>query len=73
MPIRFKVVTMPVSFKVVSEDGRSTREPTNTELPHILAFMQPFIKGHGDGPLGLWNVPGVGEVSFSDMGGNGHA
>ena len=62
---------MPVYFRVVTPDGRSTREPLPEEIPLIKAFMQPFIAEHGDGPLGMWDVPGVGDVDFSQMDGNG--
>ena len=57
---------MPVHFKVVTEDGRSMREPLPEELPHIRAFLLE----HGE-INGVCEVPGVGDVAFMEQAGNG--
>jgi hypothetical protein len=47
------------------------RDPLDEEIPLIKAFMQPFVAEHGDGPIGVWEVPGVGDVAFMEQQGNG--
>ncbi|HEU4682816.1 MAG TPA: hypothetical protein VFS51_13850 [Gemmatimonadales bacterium] len=57
---------MPVKFKVVTQDGRSTREPARNELPLIKAFL--LENGEINGVV---EVPGVGDVFFMEQVGNG--
>lgn len=50
---------MPVRYTVVTDDGRSQREPTNDELPHIRAYHGAYVRERGVEPLGAHEVPGV--------------
>lgn len=49
----------PVRYAVVTDDGQSQRQPTNDELPHILAYHGAFVRELGVEPLGAHEVPGV--------------
>ena len=62
---------MPVYFKVGTPDGRSTREPLPQEIPLIKSVHAAVHRRAWRRLIGLWDVPGVGDVSFAQMDGNG--
>jgi hypothetical protein len=56
----------PVRYTVITDDGRSERQPTNDELRHIQAYHGRYVTERGVEPLGDHEVPGVKNlVGFS--------
>ncbi len=52
----------PRRYRVVVPDEQSTREPTNDELPYILAYHGAYVRERGVEPLCDHEVPGVEEL-----------
>ena len=56
----------PVRYRVVTDDGRSTRPPTPEELQYIRAYHGAYVRERGVEPLAAHEVPGVeNSVLFS--------
>lgn len=52
----------PLRYGVVTGDGRSERQPTNDELPHIRAYHGAYVRERGVEPMGDHEVPGVEQL-----------
>lgn len=57
----------PLRYRVVTDDGHDTRDPTNDELPHIRAYHGAYVRERGVEPMASHEVPGVEQLVLFEV------
>jgi hypothetical protein len=52
----------PLRYRVIIEEEATTREPTDDELRHIVAYVGRYVTECGVEPIGAHEVPGVAQL-----------